>query len=532
MIKHSVARSDFEARAEQRPLLLVPLTPFGKVLADSVRRRLSDGEANCPAWLTCVPDGDSHDALMAEALTEVLHVGHTMPRALPTAPDGVFRPHVWLLAAVAELNTRLPLLRAAVDSARRELRRACLPGRVLLLLYAGPVDGKLPSPDVLSAVTPELGASAVLVVTDNAESGYRLRLHDAVDAIAMQLEVLTRHPALVDRLVAVAADSPQRLVTLGMARIDVSDEAIRSCAMERLLERLATFLSRCEAVPRDVMKASATIDDEGLASLLRGSGGRLAHATEMMQRTASQMSARQRAARVKYLAERTRHAIAAEMPLTWWQWLLELVFSLLRRSQQRVSRHVRDNADSAAELARADLRALQLVHLLINSLRPGETQIVKSAWELRIDDHPDGRAVLDALLPPVEALAWQLASCPVEQLLASATDRQRFCGRLRDLCREALRGFDPRAVLTSSLAAALADRAAAVASPLVPWGAAAVERWSLSPPGMPEPWNEMLRKHTFQPLSASSGGGVLLVNIASRLAPPETAGEEDSHATL
>jgi hypothetical protein len=42
----------------------------------------------------------------------------------------------------------------------------------------------------------------------------------------------------------------------------------------------------------------------------------------------------------------------------------------------------------------------------------------------------------------------------------------------------------------------------------------------------------MLRKHTFQPLSASSGGGVLLVNIASRLAPPETAGEEDSHATL
>lgn len=504
----------------ERPAILAPLTPMGQAIAQAALARRGAGEA-CPPSQVCLPTGAHSLSSFGHALTQALRVDHFVPRHVGRAPNERATPWIWLLGSAAELAGNVVLYRDAIAAARGELRRSCLAGRILALVYMGSAEGQVPSEDVLKQLLAEPGVDALLIVADTAASGFRLSHDDAITAAGMQVELLTRHSELADKVVEAAACDARRLVSIGVARIDSSPEGIRQCVLDKLqrsvLGTLSAGLGADFASPAGRALPAPSVDDY-LTSVVRGAGGRLGVAASSLTQAVGVLGAQDRIAQVRQAMGQTKDALSSIVPLRrpgfWerlWDWLR-------RRGPGRTACPVLGVAPSSTELAKAEMRNLQIAHLLHGASTLHSPAAGHGPWDLRFADHADGQAVLDELLPSIEPIVWKLTSQPLDELLSNgAADQLR--AKVAAACDEALRVFDTRAALSGATASCFVEWAAAAASPLSPWGGRAFDRWCLVPRDNPADWSDALQSHAFHQLHATTSE-VVLATILSQMTPP------------
>src|SRR5207253_1517151 len=158
----------------ERPAVLAAVTPFGARSVNAAIGRLRQRPGGVPALFRQVPAGEDLPDRLGPALTGALNVRSTPRGEVLLADPGRARaPLVVLCAAAAELvDAGLPeRLRATV---RRECRRSCLGGEIILMVYAGPVGRRCPDDAVLRALEACTDLDGRLVFTDTDANGRRL----------------------------------------------------------------------------------------------------------------------------------------------------------------------------------------------------------------------------------------------------------------------------------------------------------------------------------------------------------------------
>jgi hypothetical protein len=516
-------------------VVLVSASTHGNALAAATRQRLDpDGSAR---WIAMVPAKVEYGLSIGAALTDVLHVSRGISRDMVQGPDMVVPPLILVTATLAEIVDDSEPLHTALAAAQREFRRSCLPGHVLVLVYTGPVGELFPTDDDVAGIADLPGADAILLVSDGTASGFRLRWDDLVSAASLQLEQIARHPELVEVIVRRAARSTGRCISLGLSRIDISLAGLQREACQELAHRLAKFLrsklSTLES-PNAVPAGSGLASIDNLISChLRATGGRIGVAADLLGQVIGSLSHVDRSIRVRQFGLETRQAIESLLPrdppprLSLWQlilaflkWLFDL---LLRRRPASPAPTTTGYPQRPAELTHADLRRLQLVQWLNGSGMNERPRGADEPWEVRIGDHPAGMKWIEENLPAVEPLAERLVAEPLERWLSSGLDDGSLRRHLNQLCAQALRDNDFRAVLASPVAVALVERAVVAASPLYPAAGRSIHMLSLVPPDLPGNWIKILKQQAFAPTECSQSGHVILLAIAADLFDSHTA---------
>ena len=526
------------------PLLAVTISPFGEQVVKAFASEISKSEP-LPAHCRVVAWGNDFESGVGSALTGILDVRHNSLANLLGEEASPPSPLVLFAGALGELSiSDLDGLRAAACQCRQELARSALKGDLVLMIYDGPIEGRLPAVEARIRLDDLPGFDGVIGFSDTDARGRRFTPDDVAAVAGQVASCLYKSLELRESLRTPVADFAQTRLAAGWSRLNLSEAELcedwRQSVRMQLHQHLFSSSAQCDEA--ETFPGPLTAD--WLASLLASSGGSVAEvhrvATPMAMAAARHLEQNE----LRDAAQATRDAVlsllpppesAPPLPMPWWWRILNfliacwnLLFRRMPRSKPQPAKRTPsvDNTDSLrreltqTEMIRIALRALEL-DLSSAITKPPANSRAPLDWGLL--DLPPLRETMASQLPQIDELAWKLAEkLTLDELSKQPGDFQFVRQWIDEACDKAL--ASSRRFISLDHYKKAAEALSRTVAPLFP-GYGPIARWAFVPE---EAWDLLLPEQ--RKITASDKSLTFLVlQRGIRFSPQNGCPKENGH---
>jgi hypothetical protein len=460
--------------------VVTSLSPFGDQIVARLARGLEQRHGCLPGSCQLLSSTPDLATRFGQALTEALNIRNAHAgRALMDGRTPYGAPLVLALAAAAELED-LAVLDQLAKLARSEFLRSCLPGTVGLMVYAGPVAGRIPGDAVLAAIQNEALWPFKLAYTDTDARGRRVYEDDAAMAGALFLTYLLEQESIQDWVVTLTQSPDVRsqggLVTFGLGRVDLAEGTLRQSLRRRIRTQARELLYPVEAGWNAEPTVEEPLDLATLTALHQRANGMLCSVGSTVALAADRSAERWLEARLREATRTTLNALRDLIPpppppviprMSFWRRLRAWFLGFLRRIWHRfwawllrmlgfghrpIPMHptptdtqpnpptLRSSASCELELAAAERFRFQLA-LLAAGLQAGsenreQDPTQANPFELALGDLSDMvDLVFGRCVPNRNELAWTLKEAfPPATILDKASTLETLLARFDATC--------------------------------------------------------------------------------------------------